>query len=209
LQIQEIDVPIDRTTTILCTHKVDVEKYNTIALQKHFPTSEIYQVKMDTNVTNIEHIQPWLNNKSFNHIHTIAIGAFVMFIDNINIQKGAINGLLATIKSIIFDTKNNVTPIEVQLTTNSIKMVLKKHTFQQKYDGYYYKTSFPITLAYVITRHKSQGTTISSKVIIDIKEAFAHGLTYVMLSRATNRFFLKIIGNCTPNNFVHCTFEND
>jgi hypothetical protein len=34
LQIQEIDFPIDRTTTILCTHKVDVEKYNTIDLQK-------------------------------------------------------------------------------------------------------------------------------------------------------------------------------
>jgi hypothetical protein len=34
LQIQEIDFPIDRTTTILCTHKIDVEKYNTIDLQK-------------------------------------------------------------------------------------------------------------------------------------------------------------------------------
>jgi ATP-dependent exoDNAse (exonuclease V) alpha subunit len=165
---------------------------------------------MDTNATNIEHIQPWLNNKSFNHIHTIAIGAFVIFIDNINIQKGAIYGLIATIKSIIFDTKNNVTTIKVQLTY-SMKMILKKNTLQQKYtyDGYYYKTSFPITLAYAITRHKSQGTTISSKVIIDIKEAFAHGFTYVMLSRVTNRFFLKIIGNFTPNDFIHCTFEND
>jgi len=182
---------MDRTTTILCTHKLDVEKYNTIALQKHFPTLEIYQVKMDTNAANTEHIQPWLNNKSFNHIHTIAIGAFVMFIDNINIQKGAIKGLIATITSIIFDTKNNVTTIEVQLTTNSIKMVLKKHKFQQKYtyDGYYYKTSFPITLAYAITRHKSQGTTISSKVIIDRKEAFAPSLTYAMLSRSQVEFF--------------------
>ncbi len=65
-------------------------------------------------------------------------------------------------------------------------MVLKKHKFQQKYtyDGYYYKTSFPITLAYAITRHKSQGTTISSKVIIDRKEAFAPSLTYAMLSRS-------------------------
>jgi hypothetical protein len=87
VQIHEIDFCNDRTITILYTHKVDVEKYNTIDLQKHFPTSKIYQVKMDTNATNIEHIQPWLNNKSSNHIHTIAIGAFVMFINNINIQK--------------------------------------------------------------------------------------------------------------------------
>jgi len=41
LQIQEIDFYIDRTTLILCTHKLDVEKYNTIVLQEHFPTSEI------------------------------------------------------------------------------------------------------------------------------------------------------------------------
>ncbi len=68
-------------------------------------------------------------------------------------------------------------------------MIFKKHTFQHKYtyDGYYYKESFPITLAYAIIGHKSQGTTISSKFIINIKEAFAPGLTYVMLSRVTNR----------------------
>jgi hypothetical protein len=65
----------------------NVEKYNTIVLQKHFSTLEIYQVKMDTNATNIEHIQQWLNNKSFNHIHTIVIGALVTFTKNINYKK--------------------------------------------------------------------------------------------------------------------------
>jgi hypothetical protein len=84
LKIQEIDFHINTHTTIFCTHKVDVEKYNTIVLQKHFPTSKIYRVKMDTNATNIEHIQPWLNNTSFNLIHTIAIGALVIFTNNIN-----------------------------------------------------------------------------------------------------------------------------
>jgi hypothetical protein len=85
LEIQEIDFHINIHTTIFCTHKVDVEKYNTIVLQKHFPTSEIYQVNMDTKATNIEHIQPWLNNTSFNFIHTIVIGALVIFTNNINI----------------------------------------------------------------------------------------------------------------------------
>ncbi len=99
----------------------------------------------------------------------------------------------------------------VQLTTSSIKLILKKHTFQHKYryDGSNYKTLFPITLAYVITGHKSQGATISSKVIIDIKEAFAPGLTYVMFLKVTNINNLKIIGNLTPNDFIPCTFEDD
>jgi len=72
-------------------------------------------------------------------------------------------------------------------------MILKKHTFQHKYtyNAYYYKTLFPITLAYVITSHKSQGVTINSKIIIDMKEAFAPGLTYVMLLRVTNGKNLK------------------
>jgi ATP-dependent exoDNAse (exonuclease V) alpha subunit len=213
LQIQEINFHIDRTTTILCTHKIDVEKYNTIFLQKHFPTFEIYEEKMDTNATNIEHIQPWLNNKFVNYIHTIAVDALVMFTNNINIQKRAINGAIATISSIIFDPKNNITAIEVQLTTNSImlKMILKKHTFQHKYtyDGYYYKASFPITLAYAITSHNSQGATINSKVIINIEKAFAPGLTYFMFSKVTNRKNLKIIENLTPNDFILCTFEDD
>jgi hypothetical protein len=64
-------------------------------------------------------------------------------------------------------------------------------------------------LAYAIIGHKSQGATISSKVIINIKEAFALGLTYVMLLRVTNIYFLKIIGNLTPNDFIPCTFEDD
>jgi hypothetical protein len=98
---------------------VDVEIYNTIVLQKHFSTLEIYHVKIDTNVTNIEHIQPWLNNKSFNHIHTIAIGVLVMFTKNINIQKGDVNGAIATyITSIIFDTENNIIAIYKSSTNN-------------------------------------------------------------------------------------------
>jgi ATP-dependent exoDNAse (exonuclease V) alpha subunit len=73
-------------------------------------------------------------------------------------------------------------------TNNSTKMIIKKCSFQHKYtyDGYHYKTSFPIVLAYAMTSHKSHGATIARKVISDIKEAFALDVTYVMLSRVTN-----------------------
>lgn len=47
-------------------------------------------------------------------------------------------------------------------------------------------TQYPLRLAWAVTIHKSQGKTFS-KVIVDIGNgAFAHGQTYVALSRCTN-----------------------
>jgi hypothetical protein len=48
------------------------------------------------------------------------------------LQKGVVNGAIVTITSIIFDFENNIIAIEVQLTTNSIKMILKKLQFNPK-----------------------------------------------------------------------------
>jgi hypothetical protein len=53
-------------------------------------------------------------------------------------------------------------------------------------------------LGYAIIGHKSQGATISSKVMIHICESFAQGLMYVMLSRVTSRKNLKIVKNFQP-----------
>jgi hypothetical protein len=55
-------------------------------------------------------------------------------------------------------------------------------------------------LSYAITRHESQGATISSKVMIHIHESFAQGLMYVKLSRVTNWKKLKIVNNIQPSN---------
>jgi len=99
-----------------------------------------------------------------------------MFIEHVNIPKGVVNGATTIITSIILDPQNNVMSIEVKPTNNSTKMILKKHSFQHKYtyDGYFYKASFPIILAYAMTSHKSQGATIATKVTIDIKNKDSH-----------------------------------
>jgi hypothetical protein len=62
------------------------------------------------------------------------------------------------------------------------KSIQNKYGFQKHFN----KTSFPLMLGHAITGHKSQGATISSRVMIDIHEYFAQGLVYVMLSRITS-----------------------
>jgi len=66
--------------------------------------------------------------------------------------------------------------------------VFWQKSIQNKYDyqEQFYKTSFPLMLGHAIIGHKSQGATISSRVMIDIHEYFAQGLVYVMLSRVTS-----------------------
>jgi hypothetical protein len=54
-------------------------------------------------------------------------------------------------------------------------------------------------LGYAIIGHKYQGAMISSKVMIHIREFFAQGLMYVMLSRVTSRKILKIVNNLQPS----------
>jgi ATP-dependent DNA helicase PIF1 len=56
-------------------------------------------------------------------------------------------------------------------------------------------------LGYAITSHKAQGATISIKVVIKVRNSFAQGLTYVMLSWVTNRKYLFIYDKLTPNDF--------
>ncbi len=75
---------IDDKTIILCTHRNDVDYYNDLILHKKFPVDQIYAIQLETNARNVKHIQSWANNKRFNHVQHVALGALVMLNENID-----------------------------------------------------------------------------------------------------------------------------
>lgn len=63
-------------------------------------------------------------------------------------------------------------------------------------------TQYPVRLAYASTIHKAQGKTLS-KVNIEFGErSFAHGMTYVALSRATSLEGIRFVRPMTLNDII-------
>ena len=66
----------------------------------------------------------------------------------------------------------------------------------------FYKSTFSLSLAYAMIGHKCHGATICSKVLVDVHKAFIPGLTYIMLSRVTERRDVKIAHWLHPHDFM-------
>lgn len=122
----------------------------------------------------------------------LKVGAQVMFIKNdSNPEKRYYNGKIGTITALYSDK------VLVQCTPNEPLIEVRRETWQNiqyKLDPQSKEIKeniagsfeqIPLRLAWAITIHKSQGLTFE-KAIIDAEASFAHGQTYVALSRCTS-----------------------
>jgi len=139
-----------------------------------------------------QHIKRMKKVLPIDDVIQLKIGALVMIRvnDNKNKEYEYVNGTMAKVYDFGYDH------IKLQKLDGQI-VSLKKHTFQMK-DGegtvICESINFPLTVAFAITSHKSQGSTID-RCIVDLNEAWNSQMIYVALSRVSSSQGLRIIGH--------------
>ena len=122
----------------------------------------------------------------------LKVGAQVMFIKNdSSTDKRYYNGKIGIItaiskESVTVKCANEIDEIVTENETwSNINYSINEETKAIKEEMIGAFSQIPLRLAWAITIHKSQGLTFE-KAIIDAEASFAHGQTYVALSRCTS-----------------------
>ena len=138
----------------------------------------------------------------------LKVGAQVMFIKNdISPEKLYFNGKIGTIVNIEDDliyvkSKDEDNQIEVgQVMWDNVKYTINETSkeIEEEVAGSFIQ--YPLRLAWAITIHKSQGLTFE-KAVIDAQAAFAHGQTYVALSRCKTLEGLILSSRISSNGII-------
>jgi len=139
---------------------------------------------------------------------TLKTGAQVMFVKNDSSSKKEFyNGKIGTI------TKMDDEVIEVQCEGESSPIVVNRERWEnitytlneetkeieEEVLGSF--SQYPLRLAWAITIHKSQGLTFE-KAVIDAGSSFAHGQTYVALSRCKTLEGIVLSSKITPSGII-------
>ena len=151
---------------------------------------------------------------------TLKVGAQVMFIKNdTGMVRAYYNGMIGQVVAIDEEYGVAVRPQEggeiiqvLPVDWDNISYTVNPETKEivERKEGTF--TQYPLKLAWAVTIHKSQGLTFD-RAIIDVKRSFAHGQTYVALSRCRTLQGLVLVNPVSPSSIINDTsvdrFYND
>ena len=127
-----------------------------------------------------------LNNGLYEESLTLKIGSQVMCIANVDIENGLCNGSVG----IVSDISSSGPTVTFK---TGLKYTFTKYAWESDIIPGYFIQQYPLILAWSVTIHKSQGSTLESAEINIGSSVFAEGQTYVALSRvkSLNGLYLK------------------
>ena len=179
----------DIKPTKLYPNNVDVNKINQKELEKllfNEPKSNIFVAYFTKNVNDV------LKQKLTEYNIFLCVGSQVMITRNISIENEVVNGT----RGIVVNIDNNSCFVK---TVNGF--IHQINYYPQEYKNKYVKNLsimfMPIKLAYALTIHKSQGSTIDYLEIDLGSKIFEYGQGYTALSRGKKLENIKIIS-------LHC-----
>lgn len=126
----------------------------------------------------------------------LKVGAQVILLVNLDVALGLVNGSVGKVTA-LFDGCAEVTFANGPQIIEPHKWEIKQNEFDtlsgtMKKVVLASRKQLPLKLAWAITIHKSQGSTLD-RAEVDVSEAFADGQVYVALSRVRNLGSLKIL----------------
>ena len=117
----------------------------------------------------------------------VGVGSRVMLRRNIDNSKGLVNGALGTVVGFNYGNDNStVNNIIINFDQIPGKTIVDRISadFEKQRNFYVTRSQFPITLAWALTVHKSQGLSIKHLMIDLSHRLFEPAMAYVALSRA-------------------------
>lgn len=184
----------------LTTHNYRADKINREKLGALKDAAQIYRATIDGNFS--EYMFPTHGELTFKK------GAQVMFIKNDSSpEKRYFNGKIGRIVNLYSDEihiqcegEKDVIVTKPEIWEN-IKYSIDPETknIRETIAGSF--TQMPLRLAWAVTIHKSQGLTFD-KIIVDAEDAFAHGQTYVALSRCRTLEGIVLLSPISGNNVI-------
>ena len=191
---QRIDLPwqnLEIKPTLLFPKKTIVASVNAQGLSKLPGPEYIYKVETISTSKFGEELdllsQKALRNASYDETVVLKVGAQVMLLINRNDGTELVNGSRGVVTGFL----PNSTPL-VKFHSMGQPIAIENHTWEIE-GGYINQKQLPLKLAYALTIHKSQGSTLDSALIDIGSDVFECGQAYVALSRVKSLESLYIV----------------